>query len=507
MKTCNLTFGTAGIRAVMGNSSTELNFATIEAITHALICTLQKQNLVGSVVITYDSRNHSVEFSQHTANIFADCGYDVYLSQHCESTPFLSYCVRKLECVCGVNMTASHNPKEYNGYKVYNHFGAQIDIDFAEMVQSYLKVCHMAQPAQTKGKIRPIPQSVHDAYIDCVFQSTSFAEVDISNLQVVYTPLHGVGAEKIQRVFERANLHAHYVANQMAPDGDFPTTRKPNPEEKDAFAHALTLAQAKQAEIILATDPDADRLGVMVLHNGKYELLSGNMTGLVLLSFLLSAMQEANMNLTNKFVVKSIVSSSLAEEICNHYGVKLINVLIGFRYIGEQIELDEDNYLFGFEESGGYLAGTHARDKDAIEAAYIALKAAAYYKQQGKTLIDVINDLYKQFGYVCDFNKTLSMEPSAIADFMDRLRSNPPTHLGHDAIVTFDDFNRRDDALKSNIILMRTSAYQIIIRPSGTEPKLKLYISAKDASAQQALSIAQGAYQALLTLLGLPIEE
>ncbi len=501
MKTCNLTFGTAGIRAVMGESNIKLNLSTIEAITNALICALQKDKLVGSVVITYDSRNNSAEFSEHTANIFADYGYDVYISQHCDSTPFLSYAVRKLGCVCGVNMTASHNPKEYNGYKVYNHFGAQIDIDFAETVQSHLKLAHLPQPSQIKGQIRYIPESVHTSYIDCVLQSTAFADIDISDLRVVYTPLHGVGGEKICRVFERAHLQAHFVQDQMEPDGDFPTAPKPNPEEESAFTLALAVAKAQQAEVVLATDPDADRLGVMVLHEGQYKLLSGNMTGLVLLSFLLSVSREANIDLSNKFVVKSIVSSSLAEEICRHYGVRLINVLIGFRYIGEQIELDEKNYLFGFEESGGYLAGTHARDKDAIEAAYIALKAVSYYKQKGKTLIDVIDDLYEQFGYVCDLNKTLSMEPVVIAGVMDRLRTAPPALLGEDKVTAFDDFAVRDDALKSNIIVLRTDAYQIIVRPSGTEPKMKLYISAKSSSSQKATAIAQGAYENFTALL------
>lgn len=501
MKTCNLTFGTAGIRAIMGKSDTELNLSTIEAITNALICALQDDNLTGPVAITYDSRNNSVEFSKNTADIFADCGYDVYLSEHCEPTPFLSYCVRELHCVCGINMTASHNPKEYNGYKVYNHFGAQIDIAFAEKVQSYLKVCQPAQPAQTRGQIRPIPPHVHNSYIERVLQSTAYADVDTSRISTVYTPLHGTGGEKMKLVFDKAGVHAHFVASQVQPDGDFPTAPKPNPEEESAFALALKVASAEKAEVILATDPDADRLGVMVLHNGEYELLSGNMTGLVLLSFLLAAMKEKNMDFDNKFVVKSIVSSSLAEEICSHYDIRLINVLIGFRYIGEQIELDEENYLFGFEESGGYLAGTHARDKDAIEAAYIALKAVAYYKRQGKTLIDVIDDLYHQFGFIYDLNKTLPMELKQIADFMNMLRTAPPTRLGNDAVVDFDDFALREDALKSNIILIRTNAYQIIIRPSGTEPKMKLYISAKSDSSAKAQSIAEEAYARFLALL------
>lgn len=499
MKSCQMTFGTAGIRAVMGTQEEQLNLFTIKLITNALICALQQEYESGAVAVFYDSRNNSKEFAFCAAEALCEHGFDVFTSQQCEPTPFLSFVIRELNCIAGINITASHNTKEYNGYKVYNAFGAQINPQFAQKVQSYLHNGSDAEPSSKKGQIKIIAASLHDRYIDAILNSTSPIAADLKNISVIYTPLFGTGFYLVPALFEKAGISAEYVCEQMVPDGNFPAIQKPNPEEEAAFSDALALAKSSPADILLATDPDADRLGIMVLHKGKYELFSGNTTGLVLLYFLLSTLKDNAMDLSNKYVVKSIVSTSLADSVCAYYGVKLINVPVGFRYIGEQIELDAKNFIFGFEESCGYLKGVHARDKDGIEAAYLAVKAAAYYKEKGQTLVDAVNEIYEKFGYICDYNKTVSICVNKTVEKMDVLRQSPPISvLGQK--VTFEDLQAREDMLKSNVLIMKTDAFQIILRPSGTEPKLKVYISSKSNSMQKAQATAKQAFEYVLSL-------
>jgi phosphoglucomutase len=499
MKSCQLTFGTAGIRAVMGKEENELNASTIKLITNALICALQQEYAAGSIAIFYDSRNNAKKFASFAAELLCEHGFDVFTSDQCEPTPFLSYVIRQLDCIAGINITASHNTKEYNGYKVYNAFGAQINTQFAQKVQYYLHSGSDAAPSLHKGQIKAIPDYLYGNYINAILNSTSDIITDFSNISVIYTPLFGAGFYLAPALFEKAGITVQYAARQMEPNGNFPSIEKPNPEEAAAFSDALALTESFPADILLATDPDADRLGIMVLHQGKYELFSGNTTGLVLLYFLLSTLKENNMDLSRKYVVKSIVSTSLADSVCAHYGVKLVNVPVGFRYIGEQIELDDKNYLFGFEESCGYLKGTHARDKDGIEAAYLVIKAAAYYKNKGKSLVDITNEIYEKFGYICDYNKTISMPVDITVKKMNRLRKNPPgSVLGENA--QFIDLQNRNDTLKSNVVLLKTPRLQIILRPSGTEPKLKIYISSNSISMQKAQQIAKDAYAYILQL-------
>ena len=483
----------------MGKEENQLNASTIKLITNALICALQQEYTAGSVAIFYDSRNNAKEFASYAAELMRKHGFDVFISDKCEPTPFLSYVIRQLGCIAGINITASHNTKEYNGYKVYNAFGAQINPQFAQKVQHYLHSGSDAAPSSSKGWIKNITDELYTGYINAVLNSTADIKVDLRNISVIYTPLFGTGFYLAPALFEKAGIFAKYADKQMEPNGNFPSIEKPNPEEIAAFSDALTLAKSYPADILLATDPDADRLGIMVLHKGKYELFSGNTTGLVLLYFLLSALKENKIDLNKKYIVKSIVSTSLADPICAHYGVKLINVPVGFRYIGEQIELDDKNYLFGFEESCGYLKGTHARDKDGIEASYLAIKATAYYKNKGQTLVDAIQEIYEKFGYICDYNKTVSMPVDATLEKMDQLRKNPPDFvLGQSA--QFIDLQNRNDALKSNVVLLKTSNLQITLRPSGTEPKLKIYISSNSASMQRAQKIAEEAYEYTLQL-------
>ncbi|MEE0776340.1 MAG: phospho-sugar mutase, partial [Bacillota bacterium] len=467
----DLTFGTAGIRGLMGDDKGCLNNGSIGAIAESLAQAMDDMELKGTVVICRDSRNQGKEFADLSAEIMADYGHTVYLGTEPLPTPFLSYAIRVLKAVGGINITASHNPKEYNGFKAYGSDGAQIDTAYAEKVQAKLR--HFSSAKQNRGgKVLPIPQEVYDLYLKTIVENLALSKVDFGDLKAVYSPLHGSAGAFMTKLKEMAHLPLIMAENQMKPDGDFPLAPKPNPENPEVFDPLIS--QVPDADLILTNDPDGDRLGVMVKDGDSYRLLSGNEAGLVLLYYLLT--KEVTKT-QGKFAAKSLVSSSLAETLCSHYGIPMVNVLVGFRYIASEIEKNEEGFLFGFEESGGYLAHPHARDKDGLEAACLILKAAAVYQKENRTLCQVLDEIYNTFGYVIDVTYSLEIPLEQCSKLMATVRSYGIDTIAGENVVSLVDLLAEESDMKANIIVIKTANQRVILRPSGTEPKMKVYIS------------------------------
>lgn len=463
----NLTFGTAGIRGIMGDGDGELNLDAIAAISHSLAKVFAEDYKEGSVIFCYDSRKNGKDFALLAAKIIGSYGFSVYITSEPAPTPFLSYAVKKMNAIGGVNITASHNPKEYNGYKAYAKGGAQIDVAFAQRVQAYLKTMTLS-PLTTEIKPSLIPQEIYEEYLDTIMENLALTTTDFGTFFGCYTPLCGSAGNLMRRLTAKAHLPFVFVESQMAPDGEFPNLPTPNPDNRAVFATAL---QNGDAPLLLANDPDGDRLGAMVKTEKGYEMLSGNDIGVLLLQYLLDTTEDV----CDKYIVKSLVSTSFAETIAKSRGVITKNVPVGFRYIAQKIAQDEKNFLFGFEESGGYLAHPHAGDKDGIEGACLLLKAGAYYQKKGKTLLDVLDDLFTTYGKVENTTITLDMPLSVSKETMVALRKNPPQFLGEEKITVFTDYAPRDDELKGNLLGFSTESTDILLRPSGTEPKMKVY--------------------------------
>ncbi len=488
----NLTFGTAGIRGLMGDGEGELNRDAIAAIGESLAQVMEDMALEGAVVICRDSRNHGKEFAELTAEILADYGHNVYLGDEPLPTPFLSYAIRALKAAAGVNITASHNPKEYNGFKAYGADGAQINNDYAEKIQAKLRT-FSHQKRNLGGKVLSIPDEIREKYLNTILGNLDLDHVNFHDLRAVYSPLHGSAGNFMRTLAERAFLPLIFAEDQMAPNGDFPLAPKPNPENPEVFERFKTTSP--DAGLILINDPDGDRLGVMVKTAGGYRLLSGNEVGLLLLYYLITVESE---NAKEKYVVKSLVSSSLAETICSHYGVEMRNVLVGFRYIASEIEKDESGFLFGFEESGGYLAHSHARDKDGLEAACLMLKAAAHYRNEGRNLVQVLHEIYDTFGYVIDVTFSLNLSLQHCADVMSYMRQQGLNTICGEHVTSFTDLLKEKNTKKANIIVIKTSNFRVILRPSGTEPKMKVYISAQGDGVASAKQKAENVYEEIL---------
>jgi len=428
----DLDFGTAGLRGIIGAGSNRMNKYTVGKASQGLANFIIKEKRESSgVVIAFDSRNMSKEFSEITANVFNANGIKTYVFERITPVPELSYAVRKLGAVAGVMITASHNPPKYNGYKVYWEDGAQITspkdkqiIEEVNSISDYNEIKQIKkEEAIEKGLYNVIGKEIDDAYIaelkKYILNEQSIK--DNKDLSIVYTPLHGTGNIPVQTILKEIGFeNVNVVKEQEQPDGNFPTVDYPNPEDKKAFALALKLAEEKNAEIVLATDPDADRLGVYAKDSktGKYKAFTGNMSALLIAEYILSQKKEKGTLDSNSAMVKSIVSSTLAEPICEEYGVKLFDVLTGFKYIGEKIkefeQTKEYKYVFGFEESYGCLVGTYARDKDAIAAVMALCEAAAYYKNKGLTLWDQMINIYQKYGYYQE--KTISVTLEGIND-------------------------------------------------------------------------------------------
>ncbi len=534
----DLEFGTAGLRGIIGAGINRMNKYVVRRATQGLANYIKKQGgEEKGVVIAYDSRRMSPEFSEEAALCLAANGIKAYRFESLRPTPELSFAVRYLGCIAGINVTASHNPPEYNGYKVYWEDGAQItpphDTGIMAEVKDIadLSTCKTMdkEEAVKAGLYVTIGEEVDDAYIaelkklvlrqDCI---DKYAK----DIKIVYTPLHGTGNIPARRVLKEIGFENIYVVpEQELPDGEFPTVSYPNPEAEEAFELALKLAKEKDADLVLATDPDADRLGVYVKDSktGEYITLTGNMSGCLLADYEIGQMKELNGSLPEDgALIKTIVTSNLADEIAKGYNIKLIEVLTGFKYIGQQIlnfeTTGKGTYLFGFEESYGCLIGTHARDKDAIVATMALCEAAAYFKSQGKTLWDAMVDMYDKYGYCIDAIQSVSLKGieglAKIQEIMETLRNNTPTKIGKYEVLSARDY--KEDTVKnlatgevtstglpsSNVIYydMSDSAW-LCVRPSGTEPKVKFYYGVKGTSLEKAQQLSKELGEDVLAMI------
>ena len=483
-----LEFGTGGMRGIMGAGPNRMNKYTVAKATKGLSAYLKdlKGNSI-SVAIAYDSRNNSQYFSQIAAGVLCADGIKVYLFDTLMPTPVLSYAIRYFNCDAGIVITASHNPKEYNGYKVYDNLGCQLVPKYADNLIKYVNSvtdfrCIQISPISECGDLLEYcGKNVLDSFLDEVKKLSLYSEK--SNLKIIYTPLHGTGNIPVRRVLDDKDVTV--VASQELPDGNFSTVRSPNPEEKDALNLAIEKAKETGADLVIGTDPDCDRVGVAARHDGDYILLSGNQTGALLVDFILKFRNTDNFK--NPAVVKTIVTSSLGAEIAAKHGCKVIDTLTGFKYIGEKIcnweESGEYTYIFGYEESYGYLAGTHARDKDAVSSSMLIAEMAAYHKNNGRTLVDAVNNLYNEYGYYYDCLETIVLKgkegAEKIRSSMDTFRRNGKSLF--DDIDTVLDYSLGIDNLpKENVLkfIFNDSSW-VAVRPSGTEPKLKIYFSIK----------------------------
>lgn len=518
----DLEFGTAGLRGIIGAGVNRMNIYTVRKATQGLANYITK---VGGkdkgVAIAYDSRRMSPEFADEAALCLAANGIKAYVFESLRPTPELSYAVRKLSCIAGINITASHNPPEYNGYKVYWEDGAQITpphdsgiMDEVKAVTDYNTVKTMAKDeAVTAGLYQQIGAEIDDAYMEelkkQVIHWDSIKEMG-SQLKIVYTPLHGTGNLPARRVLKEIGFENVYVVpEQELPDGEFPTVSYPNPEAAEAFELALKLAKEKDADLVLATDPDADRLGVYVkdTKSGEYITLTGNMSGCLLAEYELSQRKETEGLPGDGALIKTIVTSNMADAIANAYNVRLIEVLTGFKFIGQQIlgfeQSGKGQYLFGFEESYGCLIGTHARDKDAIVATMALCEAAAYYKTKGMTLWDAMVAMYDKYGYYKDDIQAITLKGieglEKIQSILSTLRDNPPAQVGaykvlsardykKDVIVNIETGETKPTGLPNSNVLyyeMTDNAW-LCVRPSGTEPKVKFYYGVMGSSLEDA---------------------
>ncbi len=534
----DLEFGTAGLRGIIGAGINRMNIYVVRRATQGLANYIKKQGGENKgVAIAYDSRRMSPEFSEEAALCLAANGIKAYRFESLRPTPELSYAVRHLGCIAGINVTASHNPPEYNGYKVYWEDGAQIIPPHDTGIMSEVKAITDLSTCKTMDKEEAIKaglfvtigKEVDDDYIaelkklvihqDCIDKYGK-------DIKIVYTPLHGTGNIPARRVLKEIGFENVYVVpEQELPDGEFPTVSYPNPEAAEAFELALKLAKEKDADLVLATDPDADRLGVYVkdTKSGEYITLTGNMSGCLLAEYEISQKLATEGSLpADGALIKTIVTSNLADEIAKGYNIKLIEVLTGFKYIGQQIlnfeTTGKGTYLFGFEESYGCLIGTHARDKDAIVATMALCEAAAYYKSQGKTLWDAMLDMYEKYGYCIDAIQSVSLKGieglAKIQEIMNTLRENTPSKIGKYEVLSARDY--KADTIKnlatgevtttglpnSNVLYydMSDSAW-LCVRPSGTEPKVKFYYGVKGTSLEDAQKLSKELGEEVLAMI------
>ena len=532
-----LAFGTAGLRGIIGAGTNRMNIYTVRKTTQGLANYIAKVNgQARGVAIAYDSRRMSPEFANEAALCLNANGIKAYVFESLRPTPELSYAVRKLNCIAGINITASHNPPEYNGYKVYWEDGAQITpphdggiMAEVKAVTDFNSVKTMElSKAKEEGLYVTIGADVDDPYIAELKKQVIHGDIIRQvqkDIKIVYSPLHGTGNIPARRVLRELGFENVYVVKeQELPDGEFPTVSYPNPEAAEAFELGLKLAKEVDADLILATDPDADRLGVYVKdsRSGEYITLTGNMSGCLLADYEIGQRKAKEGKLPEDgALIKTIVTTNMADAIAKYYGVKLIEVLTGFKYIGQQIlgfeTSGKGTYLFGFEESYGCLIGTHARDKDAIVATMALCEAAAFYKSQGKTLWDAMIDMYERYGYYKDDIKSLTKKGieglQEIQNIMENLRNNPPTEIGGYKVTKFRDYKK--DVIKdmqtgeetktglpnSNVLYFElTDDAWLCVRPSGTEPKVKFYYGVKGTSLEDANEKSAKLGEAVLAL-------
>lgn len=533
----DLSFGTGGLRGVIGAGTNRMNIYTVVRATQGLAnYILKKGGEDKGVAIAFDSRHMSPEFAEVTALCLNANGIRTYRFETLRPTPELSFAVRELECVAGVVITASHNPPEYNGYKVYWEDGAQITapldqeiIDEVNAVTDYASIKTMGRvEAEAAGLFNVIGEEIDNRYMEelekLVLSPESIRKM-APELTIVYTPIHGTGNLPVRRILNNLGFtRVHVVPEQEFPDGSFSTVTYPNPEDPKAFTLALKLAQEVEADIVLATDPDADRLGVYAkdTRNGEYMPFSGNMSGMLIAEYQLEVKKEKGLLPVNGALVTTIVSSNMAKEVAKEYGVNIVETLTGFKYIGEQIKLFEQDksyeYLFGFEESYGCLVGTHARDKDAIAAVMALCEAAAYYKELGLTLWDQMLRIYEKYGYYNEDLKSITLKGAdgaeKIKSILSGIRKNPPRKIGEFNVLAIRDYKKNETLElttgekfptglpKSDVLYFDLDKDSwCCVRPSGTEPKIKFYLGVKGDSLTESKRSMKVLSEALSELL------
>ena len=517
----NLEFGTAGLRGVLGAGTNRMNVYTVAKATQGLAEFLKGQSRTASVAVSYDSRIKSDVFAKITANVLAANGIKVYIYSSLMPVPMLSFATRRLGCDAGVMVTASHNPAKYNGYKVYGPDGCQMTSGSADIVLAEINKLDIFSDikytdydaAVAEGRIEYISQDVIEEYYDyvlgCMLRKDIITKED---LKIVYTPLNGSGNVPVRAVLKKAGLqNITVVKEQEMPDGNFPTCPYPNPEIREAMQLGLDRLKELDGDILIATDPDADRVGIAIKENDDYVLISGNQVGILLTDYIAKTRKELGCMPENPVMVKSIVSSSLADEVAKSHGVEMKNVLTGFKYIGEQIARleskgEENRFILGFEESYGYLVGTRVRDKDAVVATLMIAEMAAYYRSIGSSVNKALNEIYAKFGYC--LNKVDSYEFEGLSgmekmkNIMQSLRDEPIGTLGGYEVEVREDYTAR---VKLNVVTGETEeitlpkaniliywlkgGHQVIIRPSGTEPKVKVYYSIKGKDLSEATAV------------------
>jgi len=518
-----LTFGTAGLRGTMKTGMNAMNVYTVAHATQGLANLIHKEGRAkDGVAVAYDCRNNSELFAKVSAEVLAAADIPVYIFDALRPTPELSFALRELKCVAGINITASHNPKQYNGYKAYWEDGAQLPPEHANTV--YEEICKTDifggvkridfDKAVADGKIKMLGEEMDELYLAQVQAQAvnpNAVKAVADELKIVYTPLHGTGHKLIPEIFDRIGLkHLYKVEEQFVIDGNFPTVEKPNPEYAEVFSIGIDIANKVGSNLVIATDPDADRVGVVArTKDGSFKTITGNQMGALLIDYIITAYEETNTMPPKPYVVKSLVSSELATKICEAHGVEMFNVLTGFKFIGEVIKnhekSGEGSYIFGFEESYGYLKGTYARDKDAVVASMLICEMTAYYHAKNMTLYDALEGLYAKYGFCCERNEEIYMEgvdgPAKMAALLDGMRKNIPTSLGGVKVTTFGDYNEQTftsvaSGEKSSTGLPRSNMLSfklengdvVIVRPSGTEPKVKFYFMVSAADQDAALA-------------------
>lgn len=522
----NLEFGTAGLRGIIGAGSNRMNSYVVGQATQGLANQLIKTNPDAdeiSVAIAYDSRIKSDEFAKVSAAILAANGIKVYLFEELKPVPELSFTVRYKKTTAGIVITASHNPAKYNGYKVYGADGAQLNPELAAIVLDEIGKTDMFKDVKTcdfdkavaNGKIVMIGDDVEDAYLDCVAAQSINSDLireKGDSLTFVYTPFHGSGNKPVRKILKRMGFdNVVVVKEQELPDGRFPTVKSPNPENKEGFTLAIEYAKKCGADLIIGTDPDADRVGIIVKNkDGEYNTYTGNQVGAMLTEYILSNLKSRGELADDAYVVKTIVTTNLTKAICDNYGVEMKEVLTGFKFIGEKIKESEETgigtYIFGFEESYGYLKGTYARDKDAVVATMLIAEMTLWCKENGSSLAEFMDSIYAKYGRYIEYVESVVMEgidgSEKIAAIMDKLRTDTPTSIGGKAVTAVRDYETsvrteiksgaKEEILlpKSNVIYLELEdGNNFVVRPSGTEPKIKLYclLRGKDSAAAEDL--------------------
>ena len=505
----NLEFGTGGLRGVIGAGSNRMNIYTVAKASQGLADYVYKNFEGGnrSIAVSYDSRINSDVFAKVAAGVFAANGVKVFIYRELMPTPCLSYAVRALGCSAGIMVTASHNPSKYNGYKVYGYDGCQITTIMANMILAEIENTDIFEDVKwgdfdeylAEGKIKYIEEEVYTAFTEEVKKQSLLGDEKIDkNVAIVYTPLNGTGLKPVTRALKESGYsNITLVSEQEKPDGNFPTCPYPNPEIKEAMSLGMEYAKKNNADLLLATDPDCDRVGIAVKDsNGEYVLLSGNQTGCLLLDYVCSRRVAMNAMPKNAVMVKTIVTADMAERIADHYGVKTVNVLTGFKFIGEQIgqleaEGRETDYILGFEESYGYLSGSYVRDKDAVNGAFLICEMFAYYKTKGISLLDKLNELYNTYGFSLNTLHSYEFEGSAGFEKMQEIMAGfraGLTEIGGSKVEKYLDYKTGIDNLPPSDVLKfyLEGGHSVVVRPSGTEPKLKLYLSITAADENQA---------------------